>query len=212
MSKLLFAFALPSLLAFAQSLPPSFSISTYAGAQMSTAAAQVSIATATLTAGTTQLKVLSGFNASTTYYFTLWTADDAYRQALGHVHPHAEVGTMPLLIGHLLPVGVLTAVARVDDNVAVVLVVHVALIEDDRLSAVLATAHADEKVHWHLVRGEVQFPSGAVALRTSRTRTPATLSHPAANGTHMCVTRDQRRSPDPPIDHHRSHGTVASTE
>jgi phage terminase large subunit-like protein len=30
-------------------------------------------------------------------------------------------------------------------------------------SGILATAHDDEKVHWHLVRGEVQFPSGAVA-------------------------------------------------
>ncbi|MDP2865918.1 MAG: T9SS type A sorting domain-containing protein, partial [Elusimicrobiota bacterium] len=39
--------------------------------------AQVSLTTATLTAGTTQYKVLSGFNASATYYFTLWTADDA---------------------------------------------------------------------------------------------------------------------------------------
>lgn len=51
--------------------------STYAGAQLSTASAQVSVATAALTAGTTQYKVLSGFSASTTYYFRLWTADDA---------------------------------------------------------------------------------------------------------------------------------------
>ncbi|MBI4350211.1 MAG: T9SS type A sorting domain-containing protein [Elusimicrobia bacterium] len=51
--------------------------STYAGAALSTASAQVSLTTATLTAGATQYKVLSGFNASTVYYFTLWTADDA---------------------------------------------------------------------------------------------------------------------------------------
>lgn len=51
--------------------------STYAGAQLSTDTAQVTLTTATLTAGTTQYKVLSGFSASTTYYFTLWTADDA---------------------------------------------------------------------------------------------------------------------------------------
>ncbi len=51
--------------------------STYSGAGLSTAAAQVSITTATLTAGATQLAVIPGFAASATYYFTLWTADDA---------------------------------------------------------------------------------------------------------------------------------------
>ncbi|MDD5208022.1 MAG: T9SS type A sorting domain-containing protein [Elusimicrobiales bacterium] len=56
--------------------------STYSGADLSTTSAQVTIATATLTAGTTQYKVLSGFNASTTFYFALWTADDAQNWSL----------------------------------------------------------------------------------------------------------------------------------
>lgn len=58
-------------------------------------------------------------------------------------------------------------VARADPQAQIALVG--ATMEDVRKvmiegpSGILATAHDDEKVHWHLVRGEVQFPSGAVA-------------------------------------------------
>lgn len=58
-------------------------------------------------------------------------------------------------------------VARADANAQIALVG--ATMEDVRKvmvegpSGILASAHDDEKVHWHLVRGEVQFPSGAVA-------------------------------------------------
>jgi hypothetical protein len=51
--------------------------STFTGAQVSTAGAQVAIATATLTAGSTQHTTITGLGPSTSYYFTLWTADDA---------------------------------------------------------------------------------------------------------------------------------------
>ena len=58
-------------------------------------------------------------------------------------------------------------VARADPNAQIALVG--ATMEDVRKvmvegpSGILATAHADEPVRWHLMRGEVQFPSGAVA-------------------------------------------------
>lgn len=58
-------------------------------------------------------------------------------------------------------------VARADARAQIALVG--ATMEDVRKvmvegpSGILATAQPDEAVHWHLVRGEVQFPSGAVA-------------------------------------------------
>jgi phage terminase large subunit-like protein len=58
-------------------------------------------------------------------------------------------------------------VARADGNAQIALVG--ATMEDVRKvmvegpSGILATAHDDEKVHWHLVRGELHFHSGAVA-------------------------------------------------
>ncbi|MDA8243127.1 MAG: hypothetical protein M0025_03290 [Elusimicrobia bacterium] len=51
--------------------------STYTGAPVSTQTAQVTIATATLTAGSTQQRIINGLDPAVTYYFTLWTADDA---------------------------------------------------------------------------------------------------------------------------------------
>ncbi|MDA8131704.1 MAG: hypothetical protein M0011_09415 [Elusimicrobia bacterium] len=51
--------------------------STYTGAAVSTQTAQVTIATATLTAGATQQRMINGLDPAVTYYFTLWTADDA---------------------------------------------------------------------------------------------------------------------------------------
>jgi hypothetical protein len=51
--------------------------STFSGAAVSTTDAQVSITTITLTAGSTQYAAVTGLNSSATYYFTLWTADDA---------------------------------------------------------------------------------------------------------------------------------------
>ncbi|MCM2268184.1 MAG: T9SS type A sorting domain-containing protein, partial [Elusimicrobiales bacterium] len=51
--------------------------STWAGAQVSTAGAQVTLTTATLTAGSTQYATVTGLTPSASYYFTLWTADDA---------------------------------------------------------------------------------------------------------------------------------------
>ncbi|HAT71635.1 MAG TPA: hypothetical protein DCS63_02335 [Elusimicrobia bacterium] len=51
--------------------------STFVGAPVSTAAAQIAIATATLAAGSTQFTSVTGLNPSASYYFTLWTADDA---------------------------------------------------------------------------------------------------------------------------------------
>ena len=51
--------------------------STYSGAEVSTATAQITMTTATVTAGTTQYRVITGLNASASYYLTLWTADDA---------------------------------------------------------------------------------------------------------------------------------------
>lgn len=51
--------------------------STYSGAAVSTATAQVTITTASVTAGTTQYRTLIGLSASASYYLTLWTADDA---------------------------------------------------------------------------------------------------------------------------------------
>ena len=51
--------------------------STYAGAQVSAVSAQVTLTTATLTAGSTQYAVVTGLSPSASYYFTLWTADDA---------------------------------------------------------------------------------------------------------------------------------------
>ncbi len=58
--------------------------STYSGAPVSTTTAQVTLTTATLTAGATQLAVLSGYglDPATLYYFTLWTADDAQNWSL----------------------------------------------------------------------------------------------------------------------------------
>jgi len=51
--------------------------STYSGAAVSTDTAQITITTAAITAGATQYRVLSGLDASASYYLTLWTADDA---------------------------------------------------------------------------------------------------------------------------------------
>jgi len=51
--------------------------STFSGAGVSTASAQITITTAAVTAGSTQYRVLSGLSASASYYLTLWTADDA---------------------------------------------------------------------------------------------------------------------------------------
>ena len=51
--------------------------STYAGAPVSTSAAQVAITTASVTAGTTRYWTLTGLDPAALYYFTLWTADDA---------------------------------------------------------------------------------------------------------------------------------------
>lgn len=51
--------------------------STYSGAAVSTDTAQVTIATASVTAGATQYRVITGLSASASYYLTLWTADDA---------------------------------------------------------------------------------------------------------------------------------------
>ncbi|OGR41912.1 MAG: hypothetical protein A2X35_11425 [Elusimicrobia bacterium GWA2_61_42] len=51
--------------------------STFTGAAVSTTSAQVTITTATLTAGSTQAATVTGLSASASYYFTLWTADDA---------------------------------------------------------------------------------------------------------------------------------------
>jgi len=51
--------------------------STYTGAPASTATAQVSIATASVTAGSTRYWTLTGLDPAAAYYFTLWTADDA---------------------------------------------------------------------------------------------------------------------------------------
>jgi len=51
--------------------------STYTGAPVSTETAQVAIATATVTAGTTRYWTLTGLDPAAVYYFTLWTADDA---------------------------------------------------------------------------------------------------------------------------------------
>lgn len=56
--------------------------STFTGAQVSTATAQITIATATLTAGATQFVFLTGLSPSVSYYFTLWTADDALNWSL----------------------------------------------------------------------------------------------------------------------------------
>lgn len=51
--------------------------STYTGAPVSTDTAQVAIATAAVTAGTTRYWTLTGLDPAAVYYFTLWTADDA---------------------------------------------------------------------------------------------------------------------------------------
>jgi hypothetical protein len=51
--------------------------STYTGAPASTAAAQVTITTASVTAGSTRYWTLTGLDPAAVYYFTLWTADDA---------------------------------------------------------------------------------------------------------------------------------------
>ncbi|MGD9641626.1 MAG: kelch repeat-containing protein [Elusimicrobiales bacterium] len=51
--------------------------STYAGAPVSTDTAQVAIATASVSAGTTRYWTLTGLDPAAVYYFTLWTADDA---------------------------------------------------------------------------------------------------------------------------------------
>lgn len=51
--------------------------STYTGAPVSTTSAQVTIATAAVTAGTTRYWTLTGLDPAAAYYFTLWTADDA---------------------------------------------------------------------------------------------------------------------------------------
>lgn len=50
--------------------------STYAAAEVSTVTAQVTIATGTLTAGTTQFALVTGLVPSSQYYFRLWTADE----------------------------------------------------------------------------------------------------------------------------------------
>ncbi|HNW43354.1 MAG TPA: hypothetical protein PKI19_02550 [Elusimicrobiales bacterium] len=50
---------------------------TYTPAQVSTAAAQISISTTGLNAGATQARLVTGLEAGASYYFTLWTADDA---------------------------------------------------------------------------------------------------------------------------------------
>lgn len=51
--------------------------STYSGAAVSTETAQVTVTTASVTAGATQYRVITGLSASASYYLTLWTADDA---------------------------------------------------------------------------------------------------------------------------------------
>lgn len=51
--------------------------STYSGAAVSTDTAQVTVTTASVTAGTTQYRTITGLSASASYYLTLWTADDA---------------------------------------------------------------------------------------------------------------------------------------
>jgi hypothetical protein len=51
--------------------------STWAGAAFSTQAAQVMISTGLVPAGAPQRYTVAGLNPETTYYFTLWTEDDA---------------------------------------------------------------------------------------------------------------------------------------
>lgn len=51
--------------------------STYSGAAVSTDSAQVTITTASVTAGATQHYTITGLSASASYYLTLWTSDDA---------------------------------------------------------------------------------------------------------------------------------------
>lgn len=50
--------------------------STYTGAAVSTTSAQVTLSTSALTAGATQWLIVDNLVAGTSYYFTLWTADD----------------------------------------------------------------------------------------------------------------------------------------
>ncbi|HBA59398.1 MAG TPA: hypothetical protein DCZ92_00970 [Elusimicrobia bacterium] len=50
--------------------------STYSGADLSTASAQVTITTTVVTAGTTQHYIVDGLVPGASYYFRLWTADD----------------------------------------------------------------------------------------------------------------------------------------
>jgi len=52
--------------------------STFTGAAVSTTSAQVEITTAAVTAGSTRYLVVSGLTASSSHYFTIWTADDAH--------------------------------------------------------------------------------------------------------------------------------------
>ncbi len=51
--------------------------STYSGAVVSTATAQISITTSAVTAGSTQQFTVNSLNPGVTCYFTLWTQDDA---------------------------------------------------------------------------------------------------------------------------------------
>lgn len=68
--------------------------STWAGAPVSTTAAQVTFTTATLTAGSTQYAVVSGLDPAATYYFTLWTGDDALNWSPASNEAWAPAGTL----------------------------------------------------------------------------------------------------------------------
>ena len=67
--------------------------STYAGAVVSTSAAQVSIPASGLTAGTTQTTLIANLAAGASYYVTLWTADDVpnWSQASAEIMAVASV-------------------------------------------------------------------------------------------------------------------------
>ena len=74
---------------------------------------------------------------------------------LRHIDLHPEVRLVPLLVRDLIAFAILTTMARIDDHVAVVLVVDVALIQDYGFCPVpaAATAPVDLSVHLGITEG-----------------------------------------------------------
>ena len=84
----------------------------------------------------------------------LWPTNHPDRMPLRHIDLHPR-SLVPLLVHELIAFAILTTMARIDDHVAVVLVVDVALIQDYGFCPVPAAPHApvDLSVHLGITKG-----------------------------------------------------------